>query len=139
MSDMRQDTPIPLLKSSGLVRKGGIKIIISDFLFPFSPDDLIATFRAADRIVIIQVLSTFEDDPGEGGFVRLVDAENDKYLDIALNKATIDGYRARLKKLKDDLDRRIRVAQGAFVCIRDRDTLEDMIEKLLRANIINVK
>lgn len=139
ISDLRQDTPIPLLKSSGLVRKGGIKIMISDFLFPFSPRDLIATFRAADRLVLVQVLSAFEHDPGEGGFVRLVDAENDEYLDIALNRATIEGYSARLKKLKDDMDRQIRISQGAFVCIRDQDPFEDMIEKLLRANVVNVK
>jgi hypothetical protein len=139
MSDLRQDTPMPLLQSSGLVRKGGIKIIISDFLFSFSPQDLVATFRAADRLVLVQVLSEFEDDPGEGGFIRLVDAENNEYLDIALNKATIDGYRTRLEKLKNDLDRRIRVAQGAYVSLRDLDSLDDMIEKLLRTKVINVK
>ncbi|MBN1901547.1 DUF58 domain-containing protein [Candidatus Sumerlaeota bacterium] len=139
MSDIRQDTPIPLLKSSGIARKSGIKIIISDFMFPFSPEELIATFRAADRLILIQILSSFEDDPEEGGFVRLVEAENDEYLDIALNKATIDGYRIRLKKLKDDLDRQTRVAQGAYTCIRDLDSLDLMIEKLLRAKVINVK
>jgi len=139
LEDKRQDTPMPLLLQAPLVRKGGIKIMISDFLFPFSPDELVSLFSSADRLILIQVLSAFEDDPGLGGFVRLVEAENLAFLDVALTKSTIQGYKKRLGNLKSDLARRTRVSQGAFVSLRDANPLELIMEKLFKAKVINVK
>lgn len=138
MDHTRQDTPMPLLHASPMARKGGIKIFISDFLFPFSPGDLVSYFSASDRLILVQVLSSFEDDPNPGGTVRLLDAENSEYLDVALNRATIEGYRKRLAHLKGDMERKTRLVQGAFVSVRDIDPMEETVRSLLLNSIIEV-
>ena len=139
MKDMRQDTPLPLLQDSPFARRGGVKILISDFLFPFSPAELIATFSAADCLILAQVVSAFEDNPGQGEFIRLVDAENTKFLDVVLNRATVEGYKKRLNNLRSEMERRARVAFGAFACLRDEETLDEVVHNLLTAGVINVK
>jgi len=137
--DTRQDTPLPILQCSPFVRRGGVKIMISDFLFPFSPAELIATFSAADCLILVQVLTAFEDDPGQGEFTRLVDAENRKFLDVVLNRATVEGYKKRLNNLRSELERRVRVAHGAFAFLRDVDSLDQLVQNLLTTGVINVK
>jgi hypothetical protein len=47
VEEKRQDTPLPLLMGSGAARGGGIKILISDLLFPCAPPDLAAAFAQA--------------------------------------------------------------------------------------------
>lgn len=135
-SDLRQDTPMPLLQASLPARQPGVKVLISDLLFPFAPTELVNTFAGADQLIIIQVLSEFEDDPSGAGEIRLEDAESRDYLDIRLDRATIEGYRKRLNDLRAELDRRLRVVGGAFACVRDIDPLSTMIRRLVEARII---
>ena len=131
-----QVNPLPLLREAPLSRRGGIKLFVSDFLFPFSPPDLVSVFSEADRLVLVQVLSSFEADPGQGGFVRLVDAEKEDFLDVSLTRSTVEGYQNRLRRLQDDLERRVRVVQGAFAIIRDHDSPDDMIRRLVLASVL---
>ncbi|HBF33818.1 TPA: hypothetical protein DDW35_04575 [Candidatus Sumerlaeota bacterium] len=138
VKDGRQDTPLPLLQASPLIRQGGIKIFISDFLFPFAPHDLIGLFSGADRILFIQVLSAFEDTPAPGGSIRLEDAENGQYMDVQLNPATVSGYLARLNQLREDMERLLRVRGGAFACIRDDHDPAQMMTRLLEGAAVGV-
>lgn len=136
--NLRQDSPMPLLQKARVARTGGVKIIVSDFLFPFAPDDLARIFSAADRLIMVQIVSEFEDNPPRGGEVRLQDAESGAFLDVALNKVTVEGYKKRLHNLRNDLDRRLRTMGGAFVVLRDTDTLEETMRSLLEAGIVEV-
>ena len=65
-----RDNPLPHLAALPGLRAGGIKIFVSDFLFPFDPAELIAMFPRADRLVFVQVVSEFEDNPSAGGEER---------------------------------------------------------------------
>jgi uncharacterized protein (DUF58 family) len=132
------DDPLPLLRAAPFARKGGVKILVSDFLFPFDPAQLVATFAQADRLVLIQVLSDFEADPPEGGILRLEEAENGQTLDLALDRATVREYRRRLDGLLEDLDRRLRVAGGALATLREGLTLEETMRALMRARIVEL-
>ena len=138
IGERRQDDPMPSLQAAPMARRGGVKILISDLLFPFAPSDLVATFSAADRLVLIQVLSEFEDDPQEGASVRLEDAESGQWLDVALDRTTVNGYKHRLERMRADLDRCLKISGGALAMIRDTDPLDAMIHKLLTASVIGV-
>ncbi len=142
MSDTRLDSPFPLLRGSTATRPGGIKILISDLLFPFSPPDITALFRDADRLVIIQVLSAFEDDPDEGiaagAMMRLEDAEADHHLDIRLDRATIDGYKRRLHALRDDVGQWLRPRNGCLTTLREDDSLERTMRNLLGSGAVSI-
>jgi uncharacterized protein (DUF58 family) len=141
-SDTRQTSPLPLLRGSAASRPGGIKVFVSDLLFPFSPPDITTLFRDADRIVLVQVLSAFEEDPAEGlapgSMFRLEDAEADHHLDVRLDPATIDGYKQRLHALQNDTVQWLRPRNGTMATIRDDDNLEQMMRKLLAAGAVIV-
>ena len=84
----------------------------------------------------MKLLSEFEDDPARGGLLRLEDAEDSSYLDVSLSGATIKGYTRRLNRLRQDLERQIRVNGGAFASIRDVDPLDEMMRRLMVGSIV---
>ena len=132
----RREDPLPLLRAAPLTRKGGIKILVSDLLFPMSPDELVGTFAAADRLVLVQVLTEFETGPDPAGTLRLEDAETGAALDVALDRATVQGYRRRLERLRSDLERRVKLAGGAWAWVRDTDSLAETVRRLAQARIV---
>jgi uncharacterized protein (DUF58 family) len=136
VEESRQTTPLPLLQSAPGARGGGVKIFVSDFLFPFEPAELVRAFPRADRLVLVQVVSAFEDDPESGGEVRLEDAESADYLDLALDHATVAGYKRRLGALREELARRLRTVRGAMAVVRDDEPIETAARRLLEAGII---
>lgn len=142
IADTRLESPLPLLRGSAATRPGGIKILVSDLLFPFSPPEITKVFRDADRLVIVQVLSSFEDDPDEalsvGAMMRLEDAEADMHLDVKLDRGTIDGYKRRLNALRDDMAQWLRPRNGCLTMIREDDSLESMIRKLLTSGAVTI-
>jgi uncharacterized protein (DUF58 family) len=134
----RVTSPLPLLGGSPATRRGGIKVVISDFLFPFQPRELVAVFRSADRLILIQVLARFEAEPELGGQWRLQDAETDEFLDVAFSRDTVAGYGRRLQLLQDGIDRQLRLLGGAFAIVRDVDPWDRITRSLLSAGIIEV-
>jgi uncharacterized protein (DUF58 family) len=141
-TDMRSTSPLPLLRGSVATRSGGIKILVTDLMFPFSPPDITRLFRDADRLIVIQVLSTFEDDPEQGlatgAMMRLEDAEAELHLDVRLDHATIEGYKQRLHAVRSDLSQWLRPRNGVLANVRDDDTLETMMRKLLASGAVAV-
>jgi hypothetical protein len=140
--DTRYTNPLLPLAGSAAARPGGIKIFISDFLFPLVPSDLINCFRGADRVVAIQVLSSFENDPevdlAVGAMLRLEDAEADFHLDVRLDRNTIDGYRKRLAALRSGLDQALRGTGGCFAVALDNESLDDTARKLLESGALAI-
>jgi len=134
----RQVSPLPDLEAAPFRNRGGIRILLSDFLFPFAPTDLVRLFPRADRLILIQILSAFEDMPSTEGPIRLIEAETADHLDLTLNEQTVRQYRERLGRLKDDLALCARRSRGAYACIREDDPPETMAARLLEAAIIGV-
>lgn len=132
----RQDSPLHLLKNAPVSRTGGVKIIISDLLFPFSPSEICSLFSNADRLVFIQILSAFENNPQQIGRLRLIDAEDDEFIDLALDKNTINSYKSRLSNLQGDLERRLRTMDGALASFSDDLSTDQLINPLLHKQII---
>src|SRR5690606_22169453 len=110
------ENTLPTMRGSQVTRPGGIRDFISDLLFPFDPSELENTLGRCDRLLVVQVLSAFEENPGEGlaagTMVRLLNAEADEYLDVRLNAETVEHYRRRLSALQADLTQRLQVRGG---------------------------
>ena len=134
----RVASPMPLLQNAPVTRRGGIKVVISDFLFPLEPRELRGVFRGADGVALVQLLAAFEAAPNAGGAWRLRDAETDLYLDVALSRQVVDGYLRRLEVLQDELTRQMRMIGGALAVVRDGDPWDDVLRTLLRSGIIEV-
>ena len=74
----------------------GVLVLISDLLDP-SADRVIRELAATSaELIVLHVLSPDELDPKLEGDVRLVDAETGDGVDVTIDLATIDSYKARL-------------------------------------------
>lgn len=99
---------------------------------------MVSAFAGADRAVFVQVLTKFEDDPPPGAEIRLEDAESGDWLDVRLDATTIQGYKHRLGVLREDLERRLRLAGGVLATLREDDAPERMIRRLLETSVVGV-
>lgn len=94
----------------------GLRIVLSDFLFPHEPGPLVQRLAdGAGLLWIIQTVTAWELEPGSPGGRRLVDAETDEHLDLVVTSRTIARYRGRLQQLRDGLERAARQAGAVFV------------------------
>ena len=74
----------------------GVIILISDLL-DAGADRVIRELAATNsELIVLHVLSPDELDPRLEGDLRLVDAETGDGIDVTVDLATIDGYKARL-------------------------------------------
>ena len=78
------------------LRGRGIVVLISDLLDP-NADRVIRELAATgSELIVLHVLSPQELDPALEGDLRLVDTETGEGIDVTVDLATIDGYKARL-------------------------------------------
>jgi uncharacterized protein (DUF58 family) len=74
----------------------GVVVLISDLLDP-AADRVIRELAATNsELIILHVLSPDELDPHLEGDLRLVDAETGDGIDVTVDLATLDDYKARL-------------------------------------------
>jgi uncharacterized protein (DUF58 family) len=80
----------------------GVVILFSDLLDP-GADRIIRELAATgSELIVLHVLSPDELDPGLEGDLRLVDVETGDGIDVTVDLATLDAYRARLTAWKAD-------------------------------------
>jgi uncharacterized protein (DUF58 family) len=117
----------------------GVRVVVSDFLFPHSPADLAAMLgRNADRLIFAQVLSKFEAAPEQSGGVKLVDAETGEGLDLVVDADTIRRYRERLDNLRGELARQVRRTGGAFASVDPSMSPGDIFTEFARQGLIEL-
>jgi uncharacterized protein (DUF58 family) len=74
----------------------GVVVLLSDLLDP-AADRVVRELAATGaELIILHILSPDELDPALEGDVRLVDVESGDGLDVTVDLATIDDYKARL-------------------------------------------
>lgn len=133
--------PVGALQASPIARRRGLKLFVSDFLFPHDPADLVASLAgASDRLVFVQVLSRFEARPGEeaGDGVRLIDADSGERLDVTLDAAIIAEYGTRLRHLQGELERQVQRAGGVFAALEAGIDLATAAAALARRHVLTV-
>jgi uncharacterized protein (DUF58 family) len=78
----------------------GVVILFSDLLDP-GADRIIRELAATgSELIVLHVLSPDELDPGFEGDLRLVDVETGEGVDVTVDLATLDAYKARLTAWK---------------------------------------
>ncbi|MBI1311432.1 DUF58 domain-containing protein [bacterium] len=108
-----------LLRSNGVpLRRQAMRVVLSDFLFPFDPESLITRLRReASELWLVQILSDWELSPAEASGTRLIDAETAAETHLYLNRATIGEYLERLHRLQQDLQSQSVRAGARFVTL----------------------
>lgn len=97
MDELLADHAVPF-------KRQAIRVVISDFLFPHEPGQLVRRLAGEASVLwLIQVLSAWEADPVSAGGTRLIDIESGNETDVYLNRQTIDEYRQRLQGLQEEI------------------------------------
>jgi len=122
------------------LRNGSMRVLVSDFLFPHEPGQLLRPLRAAaGGFALLQVLGRADREPLAGEALRLTDAETDAGLDLVLDRRSCERYRERLGRLTEALDAECRRGGGRFATLEGESELERVCrERLVPAGILAV-
>ncbi|MCG6155159.1 DUF58 domain-containing protein [Rubinisphaera margarita] len=125
-----------LLNQSALTLKPqSIRIVISDFLFPHDPDQLVKRLATrASALWLIQVLADWEWNPQSTGGRRLIDIESLHHADMIVSQSAIQTYKERLNRLREGLMIATRRAHASFVALTAEDGLEQVCRNELSAS-----
>lgn len=131
LADFASDNQIPPGRRS-------VRILISDFLFPHDPEQLIKQFGSnVSALWVLQILNRWESDPTPLGGRRLVDLETRLESDLVLDEKVISEYRMRLLRLQELLGRSCRRKQAVFsTVIADPGLMEVCAKNLCRLGLL---
>ena len=119
-------------------KRQAIRIVISDFLFPHEPGQLVRRLAGEASVLwLVQVLTAWEADPVVSGGTRLIDIESGHETDVYLNRQTIVDYKQRLLGLQQEIALHCRRHHAVSVTlIADQGLTVACREELSRAEIL---
>ena len=110
----------------------GVVVLISDLLDP-SADRVIRELAATgSELIILHTLSPEELDPPLEGDLKLVDAETGEGIDVTVDLAALDDYKARLAAWQEDLEDIARKRRATYVPLSTDTPLADLVFAELR-------
>ena len=123
------DTHISKCISSYAVPRGGVSIIVSDFLDPEGIENAVKYLVSRKQaVILIQVLAREEIDVDYEGTVNILDMETNERVKITMSNAAIKDYRSRLTGMQDELSRISRKYGAHYVSVVSD---EDLVSVLL--------
>jgi uncharacterized protein (DUF58 family) len=118
-------------------RRGSVRIVVSDFLFPHDADALIGRLaRGCAWLAIVQLVSADEAEPTPAGGRRLVDVEGRGELDLVIDEAAIRDYRERFARLRLGLSKATRRVGAPFAYIVAGTPVRAVARALAAAGIL---
>jgi uncharacterized protein (DUF58 family) len=114
------------------LRGRGLIVLISDLLDPGAETVIRDLAATGSELVLIHVLGRDELDPPIEGDLRLVDSESGDRIDVTMDLATVDAYRARLAAWQADLADLAARRAAAYVPLATDVPLADVIFAELR-------
>jgi uncharacterized protein (DUF58 family) len=103
-------------------RRNGIRIFISDLLWPGEPAKALARLAdGASALFVIQLLAASEEEPPEYGRYRLDDVETGETLDVFLDGPALATYRDTLAAHRERWSRACVAAGAVFTRLTDAD------------------
>lgn len=114
-----------LLRASPRWRRHGIRVFVSDLLWPAEPES--ALRRLADgaaSLTVVQLLAREEETPEARGQYRFQDVETDERLDVFADAAACASYAAALARHRERWSRACRQFGASFVTVTDEKATE---------------
>ncbi len=130
------DGPTDLLlaaRHAGAMLSGrGVVVLISDLLDP-SADRVVRELAAqGSELIVLHTLSPDELDPPLEGDLKLVDSESGEGIDVTLDLATLDAYKARLAAWQEELEDTAKKRRASYVPLSTSTPLNDLVFAELR-------
>ena len=118
-------------------RRGSVRIVVSDFLFPHDADALVGRLaRDCAWLAIVQLVAAEEAEPMPEGGRRLVDVEGGGELDLVIDEAAVRDYRARFGRLRLGLSKAARRIGGPFAYIIAGTPVRAVARSLAAAGVV---
>jgi uncharacterized protein (DUF58 family) len=127
----------PDLAQVAPLRRDGVRVVVSDFLWPSDPAPLLLRLAVgAALLVVVQVLDPWELAPTVEGALALHDCEGDARLELVLDAPVIARYRARLQRLCAGVEQATRRVGGRFATVAAGPLAVMCRDALLPAGIV---
>ena len=110
----------------------GVVVLLSDLLDPSSERVLRELAATGSELIVLHVLSPDELDPQLEGDLKLVDSESGERIDVTVDLATIDDYKARLAAWQDGLADLATKRRASYVPLSSDINLNDLVFAELR-------
>jgi uncharacterized protein (DUF58 family) len=110
----------------------GVIVLLSDLLDPAADRVIRELAATGSELIVLHILSPEELDPSLEGDVRLVDVESGDGIDVTVDLATIDDYKARLAAWQEGFAELAAKRNATYVPISTELPLADLIFAELR-------
>lgn len=122
------------------LKSNGIRVLISDFMTPSPIAPIVQHFSTHHtQLVVVHILSAWENDPPDGGRVTLVDSETQQKTHLTLNGDVIQRYLRRLALIKSTLQDACQKNGAAYVeIITPSDLLQCLGEFFLPLGLVKM-
>jgi uncharacterized protein (DUF58 family) len=118
--------------AASMLRGRGVVVLISDLLDPAADRVIRELAATGSELIVLHALSPDELDPALEGDLRLVDSETGEGIDVTVDLATLDDYRARLAAWQDGLAELAVKRRASYVPISTDIPLADLVFAELR-------
>ena len=110
----------------------GVVVLLSDLLDPGADRVIRELAATGSELIVLHLLSPDELDPALEGDLRLVDSESGDGVDVTVDLATIDDYKARLAAWQDGLADLAAKRRVSYVPLSTDVPLADLVFAELR-------
>ena len=121
-------------------RRNGIRVFISDLLWPGEPLEVLQRLaEGAAAVVVVQLLAKADIDPPPPGSTSLVDVENDDLLELFVDTVTRTRYSRALSDHQQNWHR-FCTQTGAFMAMVEAETVTEnwRLDPLEEAQILAI-
>jgi uncharacterized protein (DUF58 family) len=130
------DGPTDLLatarRAAAMLTGRGVLVLISDLLDPNAERVVRELAGTSAELIVLHVLSPDELDPKLEGDIRLVDSETGDGVDVTVDLATIDGYKARLAAWQTGFAELAAKRRASYVTVSSDVPLAELVFAELR-------
>jgi hypothetical protein len=110
----------------------GVIVLLSDLLDPGADRVIRELAATGSELIVLHVLSPEELDPQLEGDLRLVDAETGEGVDVTVDLAAIDAYKARLAAWQEGFADLAAKRRASYVPVPSDLPLADLVFAELR-------
>lgn len=143
--DIRFKSRLPLDQSLAIdppvMQRRGIRILISDLLFPGEPRQLLRRVsQGAGIVVVVQILAQADMNPDLRGNLSVEDCETGATLTLLMDDDTRGRYRAALKALQRNWRHACRRAEASFITFNAEQWVANAnVESLLKSGVVGAR
>ena len=110
----------------------GVVVLLSDLLDPAADSVIRELAATGSELIVLHILSPDELDPPLEGDLRLVDSETGEGIDVTVDLATLDDYKARLAAWQDGFADLAAKRRASYVPLSSDVPLADLVFAELR-------